>query len=158
MTNNNYARLIAPGSTFAVGTAIAIAVRIGHTWTEAIVTEVITVLVAFGYYLLAGSKSDVGAIYGQRKDERQRLMVLKASRLAMIVMFSLTFVIALIMVASNKTYWQEDVIGSVGGVSFLLGILAYGTHDEDAMGGEGTTAPGDSAMDADESRRVIPPM
>jgi hypothetical protein len=30
----------------------------------------------------------------------------------------------------NKSYWQADVIASVGGVGFLLGIAKYGAHDE----------------------------
>ena len=158
MTKNKHARWIAPASTLAIGTAMAIAVRIGHTWTYAIVTEVIVVLFAVGYYLLAGTKSDVGAIYGQRKDERQRHVVMKASRFAMIVMYGVTFVIALIMVAANKTYWQEDVIASVGGVSYFLALLAYGAHDEDAAGDARGIMATDSVLGVDEKNNVRPPM
>jgi Na+-driven multidrug efflux pump len=150
--------LIAPAWTIVVGTTLAIAVRVGHAWPAAIATEVVTVLFALGYYILSGTKSDVGAIYGQRKDERQRHVVMRASRLSMIIMFATSFVIVLFMVASNKTYWQEDVIASVGGVAYFLGLLIYGAHEED----EGGTARGimssDPAPAGDKKNNVIPPL
>jgi hypothetical protein len=157
MNNVTHPRLIAPLSTFAVGSAAAIAVRIGYTWSAALAVEVFVVALAIGYYTLAGTKSDVGAIYGQRKDERQRHVVLRASRFAMIVMFATAYAIFLFMIASKKTYWQEDVFFSVGGVSYFLGLLIYGSHDEDANGtqrGIMTSEP----VDNDETTRVIPPM
>jgi len=153
-----HARLIAPLSTLAVGTTIAVAVRIGHRWSDAIATEVVVVLFAVGYYLLTGTKSDIGAIYGQREDERQRHVVMKASRFAMIVMFGVTFVIALIMVAANKTYWQEDVIASVGGVSYFLALLAYGAHDEDATDDDRGIMATDSVTGVEQKNNVRPPM
>lgn len=154
MTRSKYARLIAPASTLAVGTAAAIAVRIGHTWTDAIVFEVFILVLSTGWFLLTLTKSDVGAIYGQRQDERQQHVVLRASRFAMIVLFAVTYLTLLIQVASNKVYWQEDVILSVGGVSYFLGLLMYGSHNEDDQG----TRRGIMASDADGANNVIPPM
>jgi len=41
-------------------------------------------------------------------------------------MLGAAFVCAVITVALNDNYWQSDVIGSVGGVSFLLCLATYG--------------------------------
>jgi hypothetical protein len=136
MTRIKHPRLIAPLSTLAVGSSIAVAVGIGYTWTGAIIAEIVVVLESIGYFALTGSKSDVGAIYGQRRDERQGQVLLRASRLAMIVMFAVVFVITLFTLASKGSYWQVDVVGSVGGVSYFIGLLIYGEHDESARGAQ----------------------
>jgi hypothetical protein len=83
---------------------------------------------------------------------------MKASRLAMLVMFALTFGIALVMVARNENYWQEDVIGSVGGVSFFLGIMIYGTHEEDAAGTSRGIMASDAVKGIEETDDIAPPM
>ncbi len=157
MKRIKHARLIASLSTFAVGTAIAIAVGIGHTWTGAIIAEIVVTLESIGWFVIAGTKGDVGAIYGQRKDERQRQVVLRASRFAMIVMFALVFVITLGAVASNGAYWQVDVVGSVGGISYFLGLLIYGEHDESASGVERGIMATDEVSRTHEDT-VIPPL
>jgi hypothetical protein len=131
---SKHPRLVAPLVVTAAGTVIAIAVGIGHTWTGALVTEVVVILLSVGYYLLTRGKGDVGAIYGHRADERQRLVVMRASRLALIVMIGVAFCCAVIMVALNDNYWQADVIGTAGGLSYFLGLMIYGAHDDEATG------------------------
>ena len=158
MTKFRYPRLVASLAVLAIGTAMALAVGIGHTWTDALSSEITIILITVGYYFLTGSKGDVGAIYRRRTDERQQHVIMKASRLAMLVMFALTFGIALVMVARNENYWQEDVIGSVGGVSFFLGIMIYGTHEEDAAGTSRGIMASDAVKGIEETDDIAPPM
>jgi hypothetical protein len=106
-------RLVAPLAPLAplvAGTMVAGAVAIGHTWVGAIVTEVVTVIVSFMYYLLTGRDSDVGAIYGQRSDERQTEVRLKAIRLAFYRRDDHGIRDRDVMVAFGGQYWQEDVL------------------------------------------------
>jgi hypothetical protein len=122
-------RLLAPLGTMVAGTIVAAAVGIGHTWAGAVATEIVTVVVSGVYYLVTGSDSDIGAIYGHRSDERQREVRLMAVKLAFTVMLVAAFVIAVIMVALGDQYWQEDVLWCVGGFTFLFGLWHYGEHE-----------------------------
>jgi|GEM_PF-1287398 len=119
-------RWLAPVTVIIGGSFIALAVGIGHDWLKALIAEIITLVLGVSYYLLTRSNSDVGAIYGGRADERQHLVYLRASAIALRVMLGAAFVCAVITVALNDNYWQSDVIGSVGGVSFLLCLATYG--------------------------------
>jgi hypothetical protein len=127
------------------GSTIALAVGIGHDWSKALITEIITLVLGVGYFLLTRSSSDLGAIYGERADERQHQVYLRASATALRIMLGAAFVCAVITVALKDNYWQSDVIGSVGGGAFLLCLAAYGDNDaraddsEEAMREE--TAP-----------------
>jgi hypothetical protein len=126
-------RALAPLSTLVVGTMVAGAVAIGHTWADALVTEVIIVCESVVWFVVTGRDSDVGAIYGQRTDERQQLVRSNASRLALLAMFAAGYVCALVAVAQNASYWQSAVIVAVGGVTYLVGIRRYGVHDESVV-------------------------
>ena len=123
-------RWYAPLCTLAIGSVVAGAVAIGHTWGDALITEVVTVVMSLVYFVVTGRDSDVGAIYGQRSDERQQQVRARASRLAFVTAISAAFVCAVISVALNESYWQADVIVTAGGVGFLFGIGLYGAHDE----------------------------
>jgi hypothetical protein len=123
-------RAYAPLWTIAIGSILAGAVAIGHTWGDALITEVVTLVVSLLYFFVTGRDSDVGAIYGQRSDERQRDVRARASRLGFVAAILAAYACAAVSVATNQSYWQADVIASVGGVSFLLGIARYGAHDE----------------------------
>ena len=125
-------RVYAPLGTLLVGSMIAGAVAIGHTWGDALIAEIVTVIVSLVYFFVTGRDSDVGAIYGQRSDERQQQVRASASRLGFIAAVSAAYVCAAISVASNESYWQPDVIVAVGGMGFLIGIAKYGAHDERA--------------------------
>lgn len=150
-------RLYAPGCTLIVGSEVAGAVAIGHTWGDALVAEIVTLVAATGYYLLTGTDTDIGAIYGQRSDERQMMVRMSASRLALIVALAAAFVCAVVSVALDDSYWQADVIASAAGVSYLLGLSIYGAHDEQSRGevggimaGRGESAPDDRNDQNDE--------
>jgi hypothetical protein len=130
MNKMKHSRYLAPVIVFGAGTVMAGAVAAGHTWADALITEVITIVLAAAYYALTASHSDIGDIYAQREDERQQLVLLRAQSLAWRVMILAAFVCALIAVAGNHNYWQADVIGSVGGFSFLFALLGYGAHDD----------------------------
>jgi hypothetical protein len=157
MTSTKRSRLWAPLTAFVAGTAIAAAVAIGHTWADALITEVIVLVVAAGYYALSAGKSDVSAVYGYRSDERQQLVAVRAQALAFRVMLLVALIAALIMVARNDNYWQSDLIGSVGGVAFLLGLIFYGARESDPHDtGDGIMAgrhPSDTMRDPDDSVR-----
>ena len=134
MTKTKFSRLLAPVVVTVAGSVIAGAVAIGHTWADALIAELVTLVIGIGYFLLTGSDSDVGAIYGHRADERQRLVVMKAARLATIAMVGVAFVCVVITVALDDNYWQADVIGTLGGLSYVFGMFVYGAHDNDSVG------------------------
>ena len=136
MRGTKGSRWHAPVTVVIGGSVIALAVGIGHDWSKALITEIIALVLGVGYFLLTRSNSDVGAIYGERADERQNLVYLRASATALRVMLGAAFVCAVITVALNDNYWQSDVIGSAGGVAFLFCLAAYGdgeatTHDSE---------------------------
>jgi hypothetical protein len=80
---------------------------------------------------------------------------MNASRLALIVMICAAFVCAVVTVALNENYWQADVIGSAGGVTFLLGLVIYGAHDERSPSeGRGIMETG-SDSERDESKKDL---
>ena len=136
MRGNKGSRWHAPVTVIIGGSIIALAVGIGHDWSKALITGIITLVLGVGYFLLTRSNSDVGAIYGGRADERQHLVYLRASATALRVILGTAFVCAVITVALNDNYWQSDVIGSVGGVAFLLCLAAYGDDDARAHDSE----------------------
>jgi Predicted membrane protein (DUF2178) len=119
----------AAGTVLIGGSIIALAVGLGHDWAKALIAEIVVLVLAVGYYLLTGSNSDVGAIYGGRADERQHLVYLRASATALRVMLVAAFVCVVVTIALNDNYWQSDVIGSLGAVAFLSCLAAYGDHD-----------------------------
>jgi cobalamin synthase len=123
-------RAFAPLCTLLIGTLIAGAVAIGHTWADALIAEIVTVVVSIGYIFLTGRDSDVGAIYGQRSDERQREVRANASRMGFVAAMLAAYACAIIAVAMNQSYWQSDVIVAVGAIGFLSGIAKFGVHDE----------------------------
>jgi hypothetical protein len=124
-----HSRAFAPLGTLVIGTLVAGAVAIGHTWADALIAEIVTVVASVGYFFLTGRDSDVGAIYGQRSDERQREVRANASRMGFVAAMLAAYGCAIVAVAMNQSYWQSDVIAAVGGVGFLSGIAKYGAHE-----------------------------
>jgi hypothetical protein len=129
MTKVNRSRLLIPAIVFGAGSVIAVALRVGHTWQGALITEVATLVIASAYFVTSGRDSDAGAIYGQRSDERQAMIRLQASRLGFIVMMCAAFVCVVVTVAANDNYWQADVIGSLGALTFLFSLVTHGAHN-----------------------------
>ncbi len=124
----------APATVIIGGSIIALAVGIGHGWSKALIAEAIVLALGVGYFLLTGSNSDVGAIYGGRADERQHQVYLRASAAALRIMLGTAFICAVITVALNDSYWQSDVIGSVGGLAFLICLVAFGDDETRSRG------------------------
>lgn len=154
MTRSKSARLLAPAAIVATGSILAGAVAIGHTWGDALATEVVTLLLSVGYYFLTGSDSDVGAIYGHRADERQRFVLMQATRLAFTVMLGAAFVCAAITIAMGKNYWQADVIGSLGAISYLLGMSIYGAHEDESPIDRDRAVDDDGQREARSQRNI----
>jgi uncharacterized membrane protein len=130
MTKINKSRLLVPITVIAAGSIVAGAVAVGHTWPDALIAEIVALAVATAYYVVTGRDSDAAAIYGRRSDERQAIVRMNASRLAFVVMICAAFVCAVVTVALDDDYWQADVIGSLGGLAFLLGLAIYPAHDD----------------------------
>ena len=158
MTKRIVSRLLMPLAVITAGSIAAGAVAVGHTWLNALITEIVTLAVATGYYIVTGRDSDAGAIYGRRTDERQVRVRMNASRFAFIVMIGAAFVCAVVTVALNDNYWQADVIGSLGGLSFLLGLAIYGAREVRAPGeGRGIMETGnDSERDRSAEDSIDP--
>jgi hypothetical protein len=133
MTSTKQQRLTAPAVVLVGGTIIAAAIAIGHGWPNAGFAEAIAIVLAAGYYLLAGSDSDLGAVYGNRADERQVLVVMRASHISMLLMLAIAFVGVVITVALNKNYWQFELFGNAGGFAYLISILVLGAHEEQVL-------------------------
>ena len=152
MKGNKGSRWYAPVTVIIGGSIIALAVAIGHGSSKALITQIITLVLGIGYFLLTRSNSDVGTIYGGLADERQHLVYLRASATALRVMLGAAFVCAVITVALNDNYWQSDVIGSVGGVAFLVCLAAYGDDDDDRAHDPEEAMRDETVRKADESR------
>jgi len=155
MTRARHSRLLAPAVIAVAGSVLAGAVAIGHSWRDAVVTEVVALLLCIGFYFLTRSDSDVGSVYGRRADERQQQVRSRATRSAFFVMIGVSFLCVVILVALGKSYWQADLIGSLGGGAYLLTMMIYGAHDVDrASAPHGVMASGvspDHERSLDES-------
>ena len=155
MNRSTRARLRAPLVVWIAGTIVAGAVAIGHTWADALIAEVVTVVLGGAYYLLSASHSDIGDIYAHREDERQNVVAMKARSVACVVMIAAAFVSAVYAVAANKNYWQADVIASLGGLSYFLTLLFSGARDgEPGPSSEGMMAarrPGERVSESEDS-------
>jgi small basic protein len=129
MSSTKHQRLAAPALVFVGGTIIAMAIGIGHGWANAWLAEAITDFLALGYFLLAGSDSDLGAVYGNRADERQVQVVMQASHISMLFMIAIAFVGVVITVALKKEYWEFELFGNAGGFAYLLSIMFLTARD-----------------------------
>src|ERR1700722_17158825 len=134
MTKMLKSRFTVPVTVIAAGSVVAGAVAVGHTWRGALITELMSLAIAVAYYVATGRDSDAGAIYGQRTDERQEMVRMNATRYAFIVMICAAFVCVVVTVALHDSYWQADVIGSLGALTYLLGIVVSGAHEHQATG------------------------
>lgn len=120
------ARWRTPLSIFVIGTAAAGAVAATSGWADAATVEIFAVLTAAGFFALAGSDSDAGAVFGHRMDERQGEVALRAQALAFRVMYLVSVVCVVVVLSQRGSYWQADVVGSSGGITFIVGLRLYG--------------------------------
>src|ERR1017187_1243162 len=119
MNGTKHSRLRAPAAIAALGTIIAGAVAYGRGWSAAITVEIFVFLAAAYVYGLARSDSDIGAVFGRRTDERQRLIEMKARELSMAVMYLASVVCVAIALSLKQNYWQGGVLWRGGGTRFL---------------------------------------
>jgi hypothetical protein len=129
MTRNRHARLARPAFAMLSGSAIATAFGIRLGWKFAVITEAVTLMAAFVLYLLGGEDTDTGAILGNRADERQELVTLRASRLCSLVAVCSLVVAFVIAVALKKTYWPFEVLYLVTVISYCVGLGVYGAKE-----------------------------
>ena len=86
MTRRTRRKLWAPVLAGVAGTAISLALGLGHAQFGAVVIgEAVTVIAVVVMYVASAQDSDVGAVLGRRADERQVLVRLKASRVSAVV-------------------------------------------------------------------------
>jgi len=131
MKNTKVARIRALVAGVVLGTIVASGVAVGVGWEAAIAVEIaILLLVFFLIFGLTRSDNDIAAIYGHRTDERQRLVALKARSLSMVVMYAAALVCVSVAIGLKQEYWQADVVVSMGGLSYLVGLRIYGAHEE----------------------------
>ena len=146
-------RLWKPGLIFVAGTAFAAAwaVRGGHGWTIAVITEVTILIAAIAVYVRGGQDTEEGALAASQRDERQQLINMRSRALAGNVAMVASFIGLTIAVAVNGTWWWPcAVILGVTGFAFLYGLSRFGVgeegpaEDEAGPGGE-DAAPGNEA-------------
>lgn len=130
MNKVRFSRVRTPLGILVIGTAAAAAVVASSGWLDAGTVELFTILTAVGFFAVAGSDSDAGAIFGHRMDERQGEVALRAQALAFRVSYVVAVVCVVTMLARRASYWQADVVGSAGGLAFLLGLRVYGVRSE----------------------------
>lgn len=131
MKNSKAARVRALVAGLVLATTVAGGVAIGRGWGAAIAVEIaILALVFFLIFGLTHTDNDIAAIYGHRSDERQRLVALKARSLSMVIMYVAALVCVSVAIALKQAYWQADVVVSLGGLSYLVGLRIYGAHEE----------------------------
>jgi len=91
---------------------------------------VITGGLALGYaiaaYVRAGEDSDLGAIYGSRADERQKLISLQARGLAGAVAMAAAFGGFVITYAVHGAAWPFEFLFAVTAASYGYGLTIYG--------------------------------
>jgi hypothetical protein len=125
-----HSRLWTPVIAGIGGTAISLAVGLGHgKWLAFVIGEATTAVAVVVLYLLAGSDSDLGAVFGHRTDERQELVRLKASRAAALVAVIGAVVACVIAAAMNATYWPFEVLYIVPGLTYVMSVRVYGARD-----------------------------
>ena len=120
------------------GSAISLAVGLGHgKWEAIVIGEVVTAIAVVVFYLAGRHDSDVGAVLARRADERQVLIRMKASRVSAVVGVLASVVACVIAAAMDATYWPFEVIYIAIGASYLISLAIYGAApgSDDAVTG-----------------------
>ena len=94
--------------------------------TFAIITAGIAAGYAIAAYVRAGEDSDIGAIYGSRADERQKLISLQARGLAGTVAMAAAFAGFVITYAVHGAAWPFEFLFAVTVASYGYGLTIYG--------------------------------
>jgi hypothetical protein len=132
MTRWKHARLWTLAFPVLSGSAIATAFGIRLGWKFAVITEVVVLMMVGILYLRSGEDTDTGAILGNRADERQTLIRLKATRLSLVVALCTTIGAFVIAVAVKAAYWPFEVLYFTIVVSYFTGLRVYGADRDEA--------------------------
>jgi hypothetical protein len=114
--------------TIIFGTGLAAAVAAAQGWEDAIPVAVIAVAGAVGYYVWGGRDSDTGAMFGQRVDERQSLLRMRAQALAAVAVAVTGVVGYMVAVALKDPVWPFVLFLGVESVVFIAGLVIYGAR------------------------------
>ncbi len=128
MIATRHPRLIVPGTMLVLGSLIALGSFIGAGWGAAVGIEAITIVAAVVYYVLGGRDSDVGALFGSRPDERQASINMKATALTGNVLILVAIGGVVVTSALAEPAWPFLLFGVVGGITYLIGLLIYGSR------------------------------
>jgi len=121
-------RLVAPAIMIIGGTGLAAAVAVGRGWGAAIPTEVMAIILAVGYYIWGGRDSDTGAMIGQRVDERQVLIRMRAQALAAQAVGIIGLIGYIVAIALKDPVWPFVLFIGVEVVAFIGGLVVYGAR------------------------------
>ncbi|MGH3259157.1 MAG: hypothetical protein ACRDOU_27790 [Streptosporangiaceae bacterium] len=122
-------RLRAAVVVLILGTGNAAAEAVGYGWHNAIPVALVTVVLAVGFFRVGGRDNDIGAIYGSRGDERQRMVRLRAQALTVQMMALAVLIGFMVQTARRAPTWPFVVIAGVAAVSFVIGLAIYREHD-----------------------------
>jgi|HubBroStandDraft_1064217.scaffolds.fasta_scaffold34262_2 hypothetical protein len=136
MTSKKHPRLLLPLIAVLAGTLVACAVGLRQGWGTSLGTEAVVLAWASGLYFWGGSDSDTGSVIGQRADERQRLVWLRAARLSLTVTIAALVSSCLIAAAANYAIWPFEVLLAIISIAYLIGLRAYGVDPDDVKVGK----------------------
>jgi MFS family permease len=128
MKSAKHGRLVAPATTIIFGAGLAAALAAAQGWEDAIPVAVIAVAGAVGYYVWGGLDSDTGAMLGQRVDERQSLLRMRAQALAAVAVAVTGVVGYIVAVALKDPVWPFVLFLGVEVVVFIAGLVIYGAR------------------------------
>lgn len=128
MKNAKHGRPVAPAMTIIFGTGLAAAVAAAQGWEAAIPVAVIAAAGAVGYYVWGGRDSDRGAMVGQRVDERQSLLRMRAQALAAVAVAITGVVGYMVAVALKDPVWPFVLFLGVEAITFTAGLVVYGAR------------------------------
>jgi len=130
MSPRKYPHLVVPVMAAVGGTVIAAAVEVHSGWKAALFSELVSLAYSF-ILLMAGvtGSSDVSAVLGNREDERQGLIKLRAARLALLVTLLAILACCLIAALEKVAIWPYQVLAVVLSLGYLVGLKIYGNDD-----------------------------
>jgi hypothetical protein len=137
MTRIRNTRLQTPAAAVLAGAGIACAFGIRQDWSSAIIAAAVTLCLAGALYFIGGQDTDLGAVLGQRDDERQQLVALRAAQLSLIGVFYALVAACVIAAAVKHAFWPFEILVDITGVSYLIGLAVYG-FGSDVPATEGT--------------------
>ncbi|MGD0555324.1 MAG: hypothetical protein ABSA93_10130 [Streptosporangiaceae bacterium] len=128
MKSAKHGRVVVPAIMIIFGTGLTAAVAVGRGWGAAIPAEAMAVILAVGYYIWGGRDSDTGAMIGQRVDERQALLRMRARALAAQAVGIVGLIGYMVAIALKDPVWPFALFIGVDVIAFIVGLAIYGTR------------------------------